>query len=310
MSDIHPSAFGCVAVLMGGRSSEREISLQSGSAVLDALLRSGVDAVGIDFADHQLDVFRTGDIDRVFIMLHGRIGEDGTVQGALDLLDIPYTGSGVLSSALCMDKVRAKKVLSYDGLPTPAWRELEEGCDFAAVIAELGTVFVKPVNEGSSIGISRAATAEELQAAWNLAREYDGRVVAESFIDGREFSVPILDGKALPSIELVTGNTFYDYQAKYFSNETRYLCPAPLSAEKTSELQDLCVRAWDSLGCRGWGRADVMQDQQGAFYLLEMNTVPGMTSHSLVPMGARQAGYTFESLVLSILADTLKGGRA
>lgn len=309
MTDIHPAEFGRVAVLMGGRSSEREISLQSGNAVLDSLKASGVDAFGIDYVEESLEIFRDEKIDRVFIMLHGRLGEDGTVQGAMELLGMPYTGSGVLASSLAMDKTRAKKIWSYDGLPTPPWFELDDDTDFEHVIAELGTVFVKPVNEGSSIGISRAETPEALAKAWHAARRYDSRVLAERWIQGPEFSVPILDGKALPVVGLETGKEFYDYEAKYLSDQTRYLCPAPLSAEKTRAIQDIAVRAWESLGCRAWGRADVMQGPDGRFYLLEMNTVPGMTSHSLVPMSARQAGYTFDSLVLQILASTLDGGR-
>ena len=305
MNDQHPSRFGRVAVLLGGTSSEREVSLRSGNAVLKALLESGVDAFGIDYREPSLDQLLSEKIDRVFVMLHGSPGENGIVQGALELLGLPYTGSGVLASSLAMDKVRTKKIWKYDGLPTPDWVELSDDTDLEEVINSLGTVFVKPVNEGSSIGIHRAENAEQLHSAWQQAREFDSRVVVEKFVKGREFSVPLLMGEALPVIELQTDSTFYDYEAKYHSDDTRYLCPAPLTAEMTREIQDLAEKSWLSLGCKGWGRVDVMQDIDGQFYLLEMNTVPGMTDHSLVPMGARQAGYTFQSLVLKILSDTL-----
>lgn len=303
-------AFGRVAVLLGGNSAEREISLMSGQAVLAALMEEGVNAVAVDLANNRLEELPGRDIERVFIMLHGKTGEDGTVQGALEMMGLPYTGSGVLASALAMDKVLSKKIWACDGLPTPGFEVLNGETDFADLLARLGPVFVKPVREGSSLGISRASTEDELKEAYANASRYDAEVMAESWIEGREFSVPILGDKILPAIEMQTDNTFYDYEAKYFSDETRYICPCELSEEKRAELEQLVQKAYASIGCEGWGRIDVMQDSAGKFWLLEVNTIPGMTEHSLVPMGAKAAGISFNELVMEILRETLSAGNS
>ena len=299
--------FGRVAVLLGGNSSEREISLKSGAAVHMALRNLGIDALCVDIAEQSVLTLKEEAVDRVFIMLHGKTGEDGTVQAALECQGLPYTGSAVLASALAMDKVRSKKIWLYDGLSTPDFTVLTESSDFAAESARLGPVFVKPVNEGSSIGISRANNARELEQAYRLAAEHDAYVMAEQLIVGREFSVSIVGGRVLPAIELKAESGFYDYKAKYLSNATRYLCPCDLSEVQLAELEALSLFAYRTLGCQGWGRVDVMQDQSGKFWLLEVNTVPGMTNHSLVPMSAAAAGISFEELVVQILAETLKG---
>ena len=302
MTDLWPvNRYGRVAVVMGGKSAEREISLISGRAVLESLLRSGVDAYGINADDTLLKQLMTDKPTRVFIMLHGRDGEDGKLQGALEWLGIPYTGSGVLASALAMDKILSKRVWLQLGLSTAEFTELKVNTGFAAVLQQLGACFVKPVCEGSSIGIGSAETAEQLRAAWKRASECDAHVMAESWIRGREFTVAILDGEVLPVIELQSSNAFYDFEAKYVSNETRYLCPAPLAMAETREIQQLSLNAYHALGCSGWGRVDVMRDDDGRFWLLEVNTVPGMTSHSLVPMAAKAVGYDFDALVLRIL---------
>lgn len=288
-------------MLMGGTSAEREISLLSGRAVLEALLARGVDAVGIDSADRLLDQLAAVQPRKVFNMLHGRGGEDGTLQGLLDLIGIPYTGSGVLGSALAMDKVRAKQVWTAVGLPTPRSAVLSDSSDWATLIQELGEVVVKPVREGSSIGMSIVRTAADLQEAYRVARRYDAEVMAEQRIIGPELTVPILHGKTLPAIEMRTSHEFYDYEAKYEANDTQYLCPAPLTDAQTRELQQICLDAFAALGASEWGRVDVMQDGEGRFWLLELNTVPGMTDHSLVPLSAAAAGISFEDLVLTIL---------
>lgn len=296
-----PAGYGRVAVVMGGRSSEREISLISGKAVLESLQRSGVNAFGID-ADHTvLDQLRLERAERVFIMLHGRDGEDGKLQGALEWLELPYTGSGVLASALAMDKVLSKLVWQRLGLSTADFVELTADSDFAAVLQKLGPTFVKPVNEGSSMGIGGAETPAQLQAAWEKASQYDSAVLAEKWIRGREFTVSILGDEILPVVEMESDNAFYDFDAKYVSNETRYHCPAALGPDATEEIQKLAFDAYRSLGCSGWGRVDVMQDRSGKFWLLEVNTAPGMTSHSLVPMAAKAAGMDFDELALRIL---------
>ncbi|MEX2365034.1 MAG: D-alanine--D-alanine ligase [Pseudohongiellaceae bacterium] len=295
---------GRVAVLMGGDSAEREISLLGGNAVLKGLQEAGVDAVGIDAGPDFLQQLTAHKADRVFIMLHGRKGEDGKVQAALELTGIPYTGSGVLACALAMDKIRCKKVWLADGLSTPAFVELDADSDWHEVIARLGTAFVKPVREGSSIGISRAATAQEMKQAYEKAKQFDSLVIAEQWIEGREFTVTILGDQVLPVIELQTGNEFYDFEAKYESHETRYLCPPEMSAEKTAELETMALCAYRTIGCSGWGRVDVMQDKNGKFWLLEVNTIPGMTEHSLVPMAARAHGLSFISLLTRILESS------
>ena len=302
-----PQHYGRVAVVMGGTSAERGISLISGTAVLESLLRSKVDAYGIDADSTLLPQLMNDRPARVFLMLHGREGEDGKVQGALEWMGLPYTGSGVLASALAMDKIRSKLLWLQSGLATADFAELHENTDFGSVLEKLGACFVKPVSEGSSIGIGIAETVSQLRTAWGKAREFDTSVMAERWIRGREFTVTLLGNQVLPVIELESANKFYDYEAKYISNETRYLCPAPLGADKTAEIKQLALSAYNSLGCTGWGRVDVMQDADGKFWLLEVNTAPGMTSHSLVPMSAKAAGLDFDALVLQILhSSTLK----
>jgi D-alanine-D-alanine ligase len=305
--DIHspslsPASFGKVAVLFGGRSAEREVSLNSGAAVLASLLRSGVDAYPFDPAVQNLQALVDEGFDRVFIALHGRYGEDGTVQGALELLGIPYTGSGVLASALGMDKWRTKLVWQAAGLPIPDFALIDQHSDWQAVARQLGLpLFVKPANEGSSVGISKVKTVAELPAAYREAARHDQLVLAESFIGGGEYTVAILGERALPVIRIVPANEFYDYEAKYLRNDTRYLCPSGLDAAQEAEMQGLAKRAFTLIGGRGWGRVDFLCDAAGRPYLLEVNTSPGMTDHSLVPMAARQAGLSFEQLVLGIL---------
>lgn len=302
------SKFGKVAVMFGGTSAEREVSLKSGTAVLKALQAQGIDAHAFDPKDQPLSALEAQAFDRVFIVLHGRGGEDGTMQGALQLHDMPYTGSGVLGSALAMDKIRCKFLFSAHGLPTAPFRVAQKGddIDYAAMLAQLnGKVMVKPANEGSSIGMSAATTAAELEQALALAFEYDDAVLVEQWINGREFTVSMLDGQALPVIEMRTPRAFYDYEAKYQSNSTEYLCPAPISAEQTASLQQSAMAAFKAVGASGWGRVDAMLDSDGQFRLLEVNTVPGMTEKSLVPMAARAAGYSFEQLVAKILEQAL-----
>ncbi len=294
--------FGKVAVLFGGKSAEREVSLKSGSAVLAALKRSGVDAHAFDPAVQNLQSLRDEGYDRAFIALHGRFGEDGTVQGALEMLGIPYTGSGVLASALGMDKWRTKLVWQAGNLPVPKYVLLNERSDWNAVVTELGLpLFVKPANEGSSVGISKVKTVGGLQAAYQAAAKHDRLVIAESFIGGGEYTAAILGDQALPVIKIEPANEFYDYEAKYLRDDTRYLCPCGLGAEKEAEMQRLARQAFALLGGQGWGRVDFLMDEKGRPYMLEANTSPGMTDHSLVPMAARQAGMTFEQLVLSVL---------
>lgn len=297
---IKPS-LGKIAVLLGGKSAEREISLLSGNAVLSALRSRGVDAVGLDVDDTLVERLRDGGFDKVFNMLHGRGGEDGTLQGLLEMMGIPYTGSGVLASALAMDKVKTKQLWRCSGLPTPAFSVLTEGTDWTGLIADLGEVVVKPAHEGSSLGMSMAGDAAGVKAAYVKASQYDMQVIAEQRIRGPEFTVPVIHGQVFPAIEMRTHHEFYDFDAKYFADDTQYLCPAPLSDEKTRELQDLCLRAFEVVGAWEWGRVDVMQDAAGNFWLLEINTVPGMTDHSLVPLSAASAGLTFADLVLLIL---------
>ncbi|MGO8755182.1 MAG: D-alanine--D-alanine ligase [Gallionellaceae bacterium] len=296
------SHFGKVAVLFGGRSAEREVSLKSGAAVLAALQRSGVDAHAFDPAVRELQALRDEGFERAFIMLHGRYGEDGTVQGALELMDIPYTGSGVLASALAMDKWRTKLVWQAAGLPIPAYELLTADSDFDAVAQRLGLpLFVKPANEGSSVGITKVKRGGELRAAWEEAARHDKLVLAEQYIGGGEYTVAILGGQALPVIKIEPAGEFYDYEAKYLRNDTRYLCPCGLAAEREAGMQHLAQMAFDLIGGSGWGRVDLLTDKSGKSYLLEVNTAPGMTDHSLVPMAARQAGMSFEQLVLKIL---------
>ncbi|MGA9991690.1 MAG: D-alanine--D-alanine ligase [Thiobacillaceae bacterium] len=300
--------FGKVGVLMGGTSAEREISLMSGNAVLQALTGAGVDAYGFDTGERSLHELEKENFDRVFIALHGRHGEDGTIQGALELMGIPYTGSGVMASAIGMDKWRTKLLWEAVGIPVARHVLLDDGSDFEAIAADLGLpLFVKPANEGSSIGISKVKRVEELPAAYAEAVKYDPIVLAERFIDGMEVQFPVLGDEVLPSIRIEPATEFYDYQAKYFRDDTRYHCPG-LAAEAELELHPLVRRAFDVLGCKGWARLDLMLDRSGKPYFLEVNTVPGMTSHSLVPMAARAAGISFPDLCVKILEPTLHGG--
>ena len=294
--------FGKVGVLLGGRSAERDVSLKSGGAVLAALLRQGVDAHAFDPAEHDMAELVAQQFDRVIIALHGRFGEDGTIQGALDWLGIPYTGSGVMASALAMDKWRTKLLWQSAGIPTPEYALLDADTDFDAVVARLGLpIFVKPAREGSSIGMSKVTAADELRAAWKKAAEFDGLVLAERFVSGGEYTCAILAGKALPMIGLVPKKSFYDFEAKYLRNDTEYCVPCGLPLAQEQAIQKLAVQAFEVLGCRGWARLDVMIDADGQPYFLEANTSPGMTDHSLVPMAAKAAGMSFDELVLVIL---------
>lgn len=293
---------GRVAVIMGGDSAEREVSLKSGRAVLDALLAAGVDAIGIDAAHDLIGQLQENAISQVFNVLHGRGGEDGKLQGLLDFMGIPYTGSRVLGSALAMDKIRTKYIWLQIGLPTPNFTVLSGASDWDEVVAKLGKAVVKPVREGSSIGISIVDNGTDMRSAYERAFEFDPEVMAEQYIDGTEFTVAILNGEAMPVIEFHTPHKFYDYDAKYIANDTQYLCPAPLDEETTAYLQTLSLQAFNAVGCEGWGRVDIMRDRKGKFWLLEVNTVPGMTDHSLVPMAATAKGLSFTELLLQILA--------
>ena len=314
----NPASYGRVAVVMGGSSAEREVSLRSGSMVLAALLRKGIDAVAFDPAESTLADLAAGGFSSAFLVLHGRYGEDGTIQGALELLGIPYTGSGVLASATAIDKIRTKEIWRARGLATPAWRVLEAGFDAEEVAAEIGLpIAVKPASEGSTLGFTKVTAASALNAAWELAASYDDVVLAEAFVAGRELTITILGSgkvsRALPVIEIRAPDGNYDYQNKYFGDATRYLCPAPLPPALTSTVQSLAVAAYRAIGCSGWGRVDVMLDDSGRPWLLEVNTAPGMTDHSLVPMSARAAGLEYDDLVELLLADAslkIRGARA
>ncbi|HJV12201.1 MAG TPA: D-alanine--D-alanine ligase [Burkholderiales bacterium] len=294
--------FGKVAVLYGGRSAEREVSLKSGGMVLAALRKKGVDAHPFDPKDRDLQDLVRERFARVFIALHGRFGEDGTVQGVLEWLGIPYTGSGVLASALAMDKLRTKRLWAAEGLPTARYEVLDKASDLKAVAKRLGTpLFVKPASEGSSVGMSKVRKSADLEEAFALAVNYDPVVLAEKFIDGPELTVAILGEQVLPIIRIETPREFYDYEAKYIADDTRYLIPCGLPARKEKELQALSLQAFRALGCRGWGRVDLMLDKRGRPYLLEVNTSPGMTDHSLVPMAARAVGTSYEDLCVKVL---------
>ncbi|WP_029882702.1 D-alanine--D-alanine ligase [Enterobacter sp. T1-1] len=298
-----------IAVLSGGTSAEREVSLNSGAAVLAGLREAGVNAHLVDPKEVDVTQLKAMGFDKVFIALHGRGGEDGTLQGLLDLIGMPYTGSGVMASAISMDKLRSKLLWQGAGLPVARWvaltrREFEMGLQDSvnARIAELGLpVIVKPSREGSSVGMSKVDKADDLSSALALAFQHDEEVLIEKWLSGPEFTVAMLGEEILPSIRIQPAGVFYDYEAKYLSDETQYFCPAGLEAEREADLQSLVLKAWHILGCSGWGRIDVMLDSDGQFYLLEANTSPGMTSHSLVPMAARQAGMSFSQLVVRIL---------
>ena len=295
-----------IGVLLGGTSSEREISLQTGAAVLKALGNLGLKAEAVDTGPGALAQLQAQSMGLAFIALHGPGGEDGSIQGLLQYLGIPYTGSGLAASALAMDKVRSKQLWTGVGLPTPDFALVDAHTDWDQVIKSLGgDAIVKPAHEGSSIGMARVQSGEDLAQAYWQAVVYDGSVLVERLISGSEYTVAILDGCALPSIKLETDHRFYDYDAKYLAEDTRYLCPCGLDSEREQALQSLALQAFSSLGCAGWGRVDIMADRLGNFYLLEVNTVPGMTSHSLVPMAAKAAGLDFDQLVLRILQASL-----
>ncbi|HET8942377.1 MAG TPA: D-alanine--D-alanine ligase [Rudaea sp.] len=302
-SQADPRQFGRVAVVMGGASAERDVSLDSGRNVLDSLKRSGIDAQGIDGIPALLDALRAGHFARVFNILHGQHGggEDGVLQGALDSLGVPYTGSGVLGSALSMDKIRSKWVWNALSLPTPKFAPLPRGGDVHEAAEKVGyPLIVKPACEGSSVGITRVFDAQGLQAAVDLATRYPGDLLVEQLIVGAEFTVSILGREALPSIRIVPRGAFYDYDAKYIADDTQYLCPG-LDGADEAQLRQLALAAFNALGCSGWGRVDVMRDQAGRNWLLEVNTAPGMTSHSLVPKSAAAAGIDFDALCWRIL---------
>ena len=294
--------FGKVAVLLGGRSAEREISLLSGNAVLGALRERGIDAHAFDPRERSISDLKRENFQRVFIALHGRYGEDGTVQGALELLEIPYTGSGVMASALAMDKWRTKLMWRAVGIPVPKDVLVHETSDWNAVVQTLGLpIIVKPVHEGSTIGLTKVHLAKELPAAYALAARHDRMVLAEAFIDGQELTAAILGDTALPLIRIEAPQGNYDYRNKYFSDETKYHCPAGIGAEAEQTIRQAALHAFQVLGCEGWGRADLILRADSTFSFLEMNTSPGMTGHSLVPMAARQAGLAFPDLVTRIL---------
>ncbi len=298
--------FGKVAVLMGGTSGEREVSLMSGAGVLAALQRRGVDAHAFDPAERKLDELAA--FDRVFIALHGRHGEDGTIQGALELMHIPYTGSGVMASAIGMDKWRSKLLWQAVGLPIPAFALLDAQSDFGTVANELGLpLFVKPACEGSSIGVSKVRDTSELRAAFAEASKHDSLVLAEQAILAGEYTVAILGDEALPIVKIEPATDFYDYDAKYLRDDTQYRCPCGLAPEREAEIRAQALTAFKALGCRGWGRVDFLMDDAGRAYFLEANTSPGMTTHSLVPMAAREAGISYDDLVLRVLSMAALG---
>ena len=301
-----PKIFGKTAVLLGGESAEREISLKSGGAIVEALVEKGVEVIAMDAREKWFDAIQRERVERVFIALHGPGGEDGKVQAILETLNIPYTGSGHAASALAMDKRKTKLIWQALGIPTPNSLSLSRESNWAECLQTLGgEVFVKPAHEGSSIGMSCVSSAEALEQAFARAVKYDKQVLAEQRIHGQEFTVSILGEQVLPAVELLPKNAFYDFDAKYVSDETEYRCPAALPESRKAELDTLVMAAFRGLGCSGWGRVDLMFSKRGEFNLLEVNTVPGMTSHSLVPMAAKAVGLNFDELVLEILCQTL-----
>jgi D-alanine-D-alanine ligase len=312
MTVADPKKFGRVAVIMGGNSAEREVSLKSGQAVLDGLLRVGVDAFCLDFQGEIDDLTKNMPFDRAFLALHGRGGEDGTIQGVLETLKVPYTGSGVMGSAIAMDKARTKYLWQGMNLPTPKFSYVEAlNTDMLTQLVSLMgfPLAVKPSREGSSIGVFKVNSQTQLEAAVSAALEMDEQVLLEQWIEGSEYTVSILNGRSLPIIGLKTNHTFYDYEAKYESDSTQYLLPSGLSDEEAQSLGNLAEQAFSALGCTGWGRVDVMQDSKGRFWLLEVNTIPGMTSHSLVPMSAKAEGLSFDELLISILKQAVKSSQ-
>ncbi|STR45803.1 D-alanine--D-alanine ligase [Iodobacter fluviatilis] len=299
--------YGKVAVVMGGTSAEREVSLMSGKGVLEALQARGVDAHAFDPATKPLEALKAEGFDRAFLILHGPFGEDGTLQGALEVMGIPYTGCGVLASALGMDKLRSKLIWQALGLPIPAFEILNANSDFAAIEQKLGLpLFVKPACEGSSIGVSKVKNTGELAAAFEEAYKYDKIVIAEQFIGGGEYTAAVLGEQVLSFVKIEPATEFYDYEAKYIRDDTVYRCPAGLSAQLNEQITAYVKQAFWALGGRGWARIDFLMDEAGKPYLLEANTAPGMTSHSLFPMAAREAGLSYEDLVLQVLNSTLE----
>lgn len=297
--------YGKVAVLYGGLSAERNISLVSGQAVLDALQRKGINAQGLDVQMDITDKLIAGKFDRVFIALHGRGGEDGQIQGVLETLSLPYSGSGILGSALAMDKASTKKIWQGAGIPTPEFIELHENSDWQAIAQQLGLpLMVKPVHEGSSLGASKVTRADTLKKAWQQAVEFDSHVMAEQWITGKEYTVPILKNRVLPIIRLVVAGEFYDYHAKYEAEDTKYICPSGLAESQEQEIGEIALNAFNVLRASGWGRVDLMMDEKNRPWFIEANTIPGMTSHSLVPMSAKVAGIDFDTLVVNILESS------
>lgn len=304
MTDV--SRFGKVAVLMGGQSSEREISLRSGAAVLSALREAHVDATGIDASGDVFERLRAGNFDRAFIALHGFLGEDGCIQGGLEMIGLPYSGSGVLASGICMNKRMTKQIWSGHGIPTPGFRIMKDSVDPEALVAELGLpMILKPVSQGSSIGVTKVDTREGIVSAWEHARDFEDTVMAEQWIEGKEYTVAVLDDQALPAIRLETPRTFYDFDAKYESGDTRYHCPSGLSAAREAAIKEQVLQAFAATAASGWGRVDLILDSHEQPWFLEINTVPGMTDHSLVPMAAKAQGIGFVELVLRILETSL-----
>ncbi|TFG86711.1 MAG: D-alanine--D-alanine ligase [Chromatiales bacterium] len=302
-----PAAFGRVVVLMGGQSAEREISLLTGAAVLKALRNKGVNAEGLDAGPDLLARLTAGNYDRVWIALHGRGGEDGTLQGLLSFLGLPFTGSGVLGSAISMDKLRTKRLLQGAGLPTPRYCVIRNEADLSEAGEQLGLpVMVKPSDEGSSIGMTKVERPEQMRAAWELASGFACDVLAEEWVAGPEYTAAVLHDRVLPLVRIQTDSTFYDYQAKYFSDDTRYVCPCGLSPEREREIAEIARAAFEAVGAAGWGRVDIMVSPQAGPLILEINTVPGMTSHSLVPMAAAAAGTDFDELVWRILETSME----
>ncbi len=299
---VDATQFGKVAVLMGGLSAEREISLQSGNAVLTALKNKGVDAHGVDVGEDIINKLDDGNYQCAFIVLHGRGGEDGTMQGLLEIMKLPYTGSGVMASSLAMDKLKTKQIWRALGLPTPDFTVIDSRISCQQALETLGLpLIIKPVLEGSSIGMSKVEDKEEMVPAWQKAQQCGGTVIAERWIEGDEYTAALLDDQVLPMIKLKTSHKFYDYDAKYDADDTQYICPCGLSEEDESEFSMLAKKAFYAVGASAWGRVDFMVDKNNQPWLIEVNTVPGMTSHSLVPMAAKQAGLSFDDLILSIL---------
>ena len=300
---VDATQFGKVAVLMGGLSAEREISLQSGNAVLTALQNKGVDAFAVDVGENIITELDDGNYKRAFIALHGRGGEDGSMQGLLEIMKLPYTGSGVMASSLAMDKLKTKQIWQAMGLPTPDFTVIDSHESCQQALETLGLpLIIKPVLEGSSIGMSKVENKEELIPAWQKAQQCGGTVIAERWVEGDEYTAALLDDQVLPMIKLITSHKFYDYDAKYDADDTQYICPCGLPDERESALAELAKKAFDAVNASAWGRVDFMVDEKNQPWLIEVNTVPGMTGHSLVPMAAKQAGLSFDDLVLRILA--------